>query len=111
MPDEQNNKPAETPQVSRPQEAPKESKVIELNESFAGKSQPGNQGILLNPVGGHNTDPFVSQDIPASPISPESIMPQAAMPLDSPTPVVPQTTTTPAVPTPAPLADATSSNE
>ena len=67
MSDEQNNKPQTTPKDYKPQEGPKEIKVIELNESFAGKSQPGDQGILLKPVGSHNTDPFVSQDTSVSP--------------------------------------------
>lgn len=71
MSDEQNNKPQETstenkpqesPPESKPQEGPKETKVIHLNESFAGKSQPGDQGIALKPVGGHDTNPFTSQD-------------------------------------------------
>jgi len=103
MSDEKNDQPQETPKETKsqelrnenkPQEGPKETKIIQLNESFAGKSQPGDQGILLNPVGSHNTDPFVSQDTPASPAT-----------------STPQTTTTPSAPVPVAQADTSSSDE
>jgi len=64
------NKPVEKPNQTKPQETSKETKpqekdvqgnLVELRESFAGKS--GDQGVFLQPVGSHDTDPFVAQDI------------------------------------------------
>jgi hypothetical protein len=57
----------------KPKEVPKETptnteKHVELIESSATKLQSGDQGISLKPMGSHDTDPFVSQDIrPALP--------------------------------------------
>lgn len=49
------------PQESKQQEKPPEIKQINFSESAI--KNAGDQGISLNPVGGHNTNPFVSQDI------------------------------------------------
>lgn len=57
------NPPQEASQHNNPTKQTNESKKVELNESFAGKTEAGDQGISLKPIGSHNSDPFVSQDI------------------------------------------------
>ena len=90
------NKPLEKPseaisqevsQGNKQQECPPISTQIEWHE-FAGKTEAGDQGISLKPLGSHDSDPFVSQDIVQSQPLPAQIVP---------TPV--QTTTTPPPPT------------
>ena len=92
MSDDENNQPQETPKEStsqklnnesKQQEGPKDTKVIELNESFAGKSQPGDQGVFLKPIGSHATNPFTPQDT----IQPSS--PTPSQPEDSPSTSMP----------------------
>lgn len=88
MSDEKNdNKPVEKPNQTKPQESSKETKpqekdvqgnLVELRESFSGKS--GDQGVFLKPVGSHDTDPFVPQDTtqPQPPSSQQVITPPSS---------------------------------
>ncbi len=77
------NPPQEISQESKPVEKPIEDKKVELNESFAGKTEAGSQGISLRPLGSHATDPFVSQDTtqsqppPAQPSPVQQIIPSS----------------------------------
>ena len=66
------NTPREAQQESKPQEKPSETKQLNFSESAV--KNAGDQGISLNPVGSHNTNPFMAQDIvqtqPAAQITP-----------------------------------------
>jgi hypothetical protein len=57
----QPEKPSVTPQVTPQESKQAEIKSFEFAESAI--KNAGDQGISLNPVGGHDTNPFVSQDI------------------------------------------------
>lgn len=67
--------PQEAHQESKQQEKPPEIKQVNLSESAT--KNAGDQGISLNPVGGHDTNPFVSQDIVQS---------QPVVQIETPTP-------------------------
>ena len=89
MSDEKTNNPqSEKPPVATPQELHQESKPPEtkqLNFSESAIKNAGDQGISLNPVGSHATNPFVAQDIvqvqpPAQTIAPKPLSAEAVTP-------------------------------
>ncbi|MBI5353790.1 MAG: hypothetical protein HZB50_14195 [Chloroflexi bacterium] len=85
MPDEKNENiqhektplitPRETSQESKQQEKPPEIKKLDFAE--AAIKNAGDQGISLNPVGSHTTNPFMAQD---------TVQPQPSVQMVTPTP-------------------------
>lgn len=82
MPEEKINieqqQPKEIEQKAETSTESKDTKLTELHESFAGKAEAGDQGILLKPVGGHDTDPFAQQDTTSSQSSTENTSPSSS---------------------------------
>ncbi len=65
-----------------PQEKTTEGKQVQLNESFAGKTEAVNQGISLKPLGSHASNPFSKpQDVQVQPLPSQTILPQSTPPV------------------------------
>jgi len=89
MSDEKTNNPQPEKQpVATPQDAHQEStspETKQINFSESAIKNAGDQGISLKPVGSHDTNPFLSQDIaqtqPAGPtVAPKPLSAEAVTP-------------------------------